>query len=176
MTECPRVGISQCLLGDEVRYDGGHKRDENVLGFFDEYFDWVPVCPEVEIGMGIPREPVQLVNVPTGVRLVGVRSRKDWTDELRAYSVPRVDRLAAEGLSGFIFKNDSPSCGMVGVELWNASGVPTRTGVGLFAETMMQRLPDLPVEDEQHLGDPGVRKTFIQQVYEYQRSMSANSC
>jgi len=176
MTDLPRVGISQCLLGDEVRYDGGHKRDENVLGFLDEYFSWVPVCPEVEVGMGNPREPVQLVNAAGGVRLVGLRSQKDWTDELRTYSSSRADRLAAEGLSGFIFKKDSPSCGMVGVELWNAGGLPTRNGVGLFAEAMMRRLPGLPVEDEEHLGDPGVRKAFIQQVYQYQRSMGANSC
>jgi uncharacterized protein YbbK (DUF523 family) len=176
MTDLPRVGISQCLLGDEVRYDGGHKRDENVLGFLDEYFSWVPVCPEVEVGMGIPREPVQLVSAPAGVRLVGARSQKDWTDELRTYSSSRADSLATEGLYGFIFKKGSPSCGMVGVELRDTGGLLTRNGVGLFAAAMMRRLPDLPVEDEGHLGDPGVRKAFIQRVYEYQRSMRANSC
>jgi len=99
MTDLPRVGISQCLLGDEVRYDGGHKRDENVLGFLDEYFSWVPVCPEVEVGMGVPREPVQLVNAPGGVRLVRVRSQEDWTDQLRIYSSSRANDLAAEAES-----------------------------------------------------------------------------
>jgi len=176
MTHLPRVGISQCLLGEEVRYDGGHKRDENVLGFLDEYFDWVPVCPEVEVDMGIPREPVQLLEAAgaagtVGVRMVGIRSGRDWTDTVRDYSADRAEALALDRLSGFIFKRGSPSCGLAGVEICDEQGVATRTGVGLFAAALRIRAPDLPVVEEGQLTDPAGRADFISRVHAYWHRM-----
>ncbi len=170
MTRLPPVGISQCLLGETVRYDGGHKRDENVLAFLDDHFDWVPVCPEVEVGMGIPREPVQLIdeadNVAQteGVRMVGERSGRDWTDPMRNYSAQRADALATGRLCGFVFKSGSPSCGLTGVELRDSQGDPTRTGVGLFTEELRRRMPNLPVVEEGELADAAARERFISRV------------
>jgi len=177
MTRLPRVGISQCLLGDEVRYDGGHKRDANVLEFLDDYFDWVAVCPEVEVGMGVPREPVQLLVAavdtrPRGrSRMLGVRSGRDWTDPMRNYSAHRTDALAAAGLAGFIFKGHSPSCGLAAVELHDEQGMATRTGVGLFAEALRNRMPELPVVEEGQLTEPDARERFISRVYAHQRRL-----
>ena len=169
----PRIGISRCLLGDAVRYDGGHKRDSLILAAFGPHVEWVPVCPEVEIGMGTPREPIQLVasrdGVPSGperVRLVGVQSGEDWTARMEAWTAERVRELARLKLSGYILKKDSPSCGMDAVPVRHADGV-TRTGRGLFAQALMDALPDLPVEDEARLQDAAIRERFIARVFAY---------
>jgi uncharacterized protein YbbK (DUF523 family) len=177
MTHLPRVGISQCLLGEEVRYDGGHKRDQNVLGFLDDYFNWVPVCPEVDVGMGVPREPVQLVEGVAAaqmvvVRMVGLNSGRDWTDAMRAYSAHRSDALAAEDLAGFIFKENSPSCGLAGVDIRDQRGAVKRAGVGLFAEALRERLPDLPVQEEGCLTNSRAREDFVRRVYSYWRRLN----
>jgi len=172
----PRVGISHCLLGERVRYDGGHKRSEVVTGVLGSRFQWVAVCPEVDVGMGVPREPVRLIDAANGPRMVGVRSRGDWTDEMRSYSRSRADRLAVEDLSGFVFKQDSPSCGMSQVEVWDDRDTATRAGVGLFAAALMKRLPNLPVEDEGRLQDHRVAEDFVDRVYAYQRWINENSC
>lgn len=163
----PRVGISRCLLGDEVRYDGTHKRADDVLALFGDEVEWVPVCPEVEVGMGTPREPIALMAHPDGVRsghervlLVGVTSGEDWTERMRAWARDCVGALRALNLSGFILKARSPSCGVQGVAIESA---PT-TGRGLFAQALVEALPDLPVEDEERLKDPGVRDAFLQRV------------
>jgi uncharacterized protein YbbK (DUF523 family) len=173
----PRIGISRCLLGDEVRYDGGHKRDSLILGLFGSHVEWVPVCPEVEIGMGTPREPIQLVasrdGVPSGderVRLVGVQSREDWTARMGAWAAERVRELARLKLSGYILKKDSPSCGMDAVPVRHADGV-TRTGRGLFAQALVDALPDLPVEDEARLQDAAICERFIERVFAYHRKL-----
>jgi uncharacterized protein YbbK (DUF523 family) len=171
-----RIGISRCLLGDEVRYDGRHKRDPLILGLFGSQVEWVPVCPEVEIGMGTPREPIQLVasrdGVPSGherVRLVGVESREDWTATMDAWAAERVCELAHLNLSGYILKKDSPSCGMEAVPVRHADGM-TRTGRGLFAQALIDAFPDLPVEDEARLQDAAIREQFIERVFAYHRS------
>ena len=109
-----RIGISQCLLGDEVRHDGGHKRDPYLVGTVGRLVEWVPVCPEVEVGLGTPREPIRLVRDSagaTGVRLFS-RSGTDLTKQMRRFSRARARALAKERLSGFVLKKDSPSCGM----------------------------------------------------------------
>lgn len=165
----PRIGISLCLLGEEVRHDGGHKRDRYSTDVLSAYFEWVPVCPEVEVGMGTPREPIRLVSGDGGVRLVGVDSERDWTDEMAEFSRKRVEGLAAQAIHGFILKKNSPSCGMERVRLYNPSGMPARDGVGAFARPLMESLPNLPVEEEGRLNDAPLRENFITRVYTYRR-------
>jgi uncharacterized protein YbgA (DUF1722 family)/uncharacterized protein YbbK (DUF523 family) len=169
------VGISRCLLGDEVRYDGGHKRDSMILGLLGPHVQWVPVCPEVEAGMGTPREPIQLVASPDGVpsgpervRLLGVRSRADWTAPVAEWAAKRTTVLAAMNLSGYILKKDSPSCGMERVRVHHG-GRTTRTGRGLFAEALLEAFPNLPIEEEGRLQDQLLRDNFIERLFAYQR-------
>lgn len=151
----PRVGISRCLLGDEVRYDGGHKREPRLIETLGDRVELVPVCPEVEVGMGVPREPVQLVRRPNGVRLLGVTSGADWTERMRAWATRRIPELQALGLSGFVLKARSPSCGV--------HDLP-----GMFTSTLLEALPDLPVEDEERLRDPEIRARFLARIRAYQ--------
>ena len=169
----PRVGISRCLLGDDVRYDGGHKRDALLISTLGALVEWVPVCPEVEVGMSTPREAIDLIEsadgVPAGqarVRLLGVRSRTDWTGRLTTWSAERV--LTLIDLDGYVLKSDSPSCGLQGVRVHGTSGV-ARVGRGLFAEALVQRLPDLPVEEERRLHDASLREDFLNRVLAYRR-------
>jgi FdhD protein len=168
-----RIGISSCLLGDEVRFDGGHKRDAPLLDALEPWVEWVPVCPEVESGMGVPREPVQLVRDGAGVRMLGVHTRVDHTDRMRAFAAKRVDSLAAIGLRGYVLKADSPSCGPGGVKLFEADGSHGRTGTGLFAAALKDRFPGLPIEDEARLADPRTRADFLQRVLAYDREHAA---
>lgn len=165
----PRVGISRCLLGDEVRYDGTHRRDEALIGALGRHVEWVPVCPEVEVGMGTPREPIQLVarrdGMPSGgahVRLIGVSSGRDWTERMHEWARERVQALIPLNLAGYILKARSPSCGIHSVPV--RDGDDAREGRGLFAQALIDALPDLPVEDEEGLADPRAREAFLQRV------------
>lgn len=163
-----RVGVSACLLGAEVRFDGGHKRDRFVDGLLAGYFEFVPVCPEVAIGLGTPRQPIRLVAAADGPRAVGTREPgRDVTGALRDYGakVARDNR----DLCGFVFKKGSPSCGMERVRVYNDSGLAQRDGVGLFAAQIMQANPLLPVEEEGRLNDPVLRENFINRVFVYAR-------
>jgi uncharacterized protein YbgA (DUF1722 family)/uncharacterized protein YbbK (DUF523 family) len=171
----PRIGISRCLLGEEVRFDGGHKRDAFLVTTLGRFVQWVPVCPEVEVGMGVPREPIHLVSAPNGVasgeeqvRLFGVRSGKDWTAAMTRYARSRVRDLEAADLSGYVLKKDSPSCGLERVRVHDGAGW-RRTGRGLFAEALLAAIPNLPVEEEGRLNDPTLRENFIERVFAYQR-------
>ena len=171
----PRVGISRCLLGDGVRYDGGHKRDDLLLSLLGPLVQWVPVCPEVEVGMGTPREAIDLVasddGVPAGaarVRLVGVKSRTDWTRTMVTFSAARVRELLEQELDGYVLKADSPSCGLERVRVDRDGGV-SRDGRGLFAQALVIAFPDLPIEEERRLRDPAVCDEFIGQVVEHRR-------
>ncbi len=163
-----RVGVSSCLLGQAVRYDGGHKKDAFVTGPLARFVTFVPVCPEVEVGMGTPRESVRLVQLRGEVRMVGHRSGTDHTDAMRRWSEARVRELEAEDLCGYVLKKDSPSCGMERVKVY-AGGAAARTGRGRFAEALMQRLPLLPVEEEGRLNDARLRENFIERVFAYRR-------
>lgn len=164
-----RVGISSCLLGREVRFDGGHKRDVFINRVLSEYFEFVPFCPEVEIGLGVPRDPIRLERRDGKVRVVGVRQPDlDVTAPLRDYGrdVVRGNR----DLSGYIFKSKSPTCGMERVKVYDAgSGIPAADGVGEFARTLMEQWPELPVEEEGRLNDPVLRDNFIERVFAYRR-------
>ncbi len=177
--EVVRIGISRCLLGDQVRYDGGHKRDPVILSAFGPLVEWVPVCPEVEIGMGTPREPIHLVasrdGVPSSgerVRLVAVQTGEDWTARMAEWAALRVQSLARLNLSGYILKQDSPSCGMGGVRVVHGTGEVTRSGRGLFAQALIDALPNLPVEEEGRLQIAEVREHFIERVLAYHQRIT----
>ncbi len=176
----PRVGISRCLLGDDVRYDGTNKRSAAVIAL-GERVDWVPVCPEVEVGMGVPREPIQLIaradGVPSAneyVRLQGVSSGEDWTDRMREWARARVRELRAQRISGFVLKARSPSCGPAGVLVHHAIGEPTAAGRGLFAEALAALMPELPTIDEESLAAPGARESFIHRVQVFSDNARTN--
>jgi uncharacterized protein YbgA (DUF1722 family)/uncharacterized protein YbbK (DUF523 family) len=163
-----KVGISACLLGDEVRYDGGHKRDPFLADTFGRFVEWVPVCPEVECGLGTPREAMRLVRVGNDVRMLTVKTETDLTPRMEKYARRRVAALALEGLSGYVFKKDSPSCGLERVKVYDG-GAPTRSGRGLFAAALVERLPHLPVEEEGRLSDARLRDNFVERVFAYWR-------
>jgi uncharacterized protein YbgA (DUF1722 family)/uncharacterized protein YbbK (DUF523 family) len=164
-----RIGISSCLLGQKVRFDGGHKRDRFLTDTFGRFVEWVPVCPEVEAGFGTPREAMRLVSEDGRLRLVTTRTGVDLTGRMERYSRDRVERLAGEGLSGFVLKKDSPSCGMERVKVYDAHAVPARSGQGLFAAALRTRHPCLPVEEEGRLSDPRLRDNFVERVFAYRR-------
>lgn len=164
-----RLGISSCLLGQEVRYDGGHKRDRFITDALSRFSDFVPVCPELAAGLGVPRPPVQLVGSPGGViRALGVRDETlDVTRELEQASSQAMPSLA--GLDGYILKKDSPSCGMERVKLYaRHNQAPKRQGTGLYAAILMQTYPLLPIEEEGRLNDPVLRENFINRTYAWQ--------
>ena len=165
----PKIGISACLLGQKVRYDGSDKRDYFLTETFGPHVEWVPVCPELEVGMGAPREPVRLLGGSSTPRMIAERSGKDWTMPMIRFAMRRVNELSKLQLSGYILKKSSPSCGMERVRLYSAKGVPARQGRGLFAAALMQTLPLLPVEEEGRLNDVGLRENFIERVFAYHR-------
>jgi uncharacterized protein YbgA (DUF1722 family)/uncharacterized protein YbbK (DUF523 family) len=167
-----RVGISSCLLGQEVRFDGGHKRDRFLTDELARYFEWVPVCPEVELGMGTPRESVQLVRAGAELRMLGTRSRRDWTEAMNAFAARRVRALERLELCGYVLKKDSPSCGMERVKVRDGKGLARRDGRGLFAEALLHAHQALPVEDEGRLHDPVLRENWIERVFAYRRLRS----
>jgi len=164
-----RIGISSCLLGEEVRFDGGHKWDRWVTGTLAEFVTLVPVCPEVEVGMGIPRETVRLEGDDQAPRMVAPRSGEDWTARMNAYAERRVRELDAEDLSGYIFKKNSPSCGVFRVKVYAEKGMPSRGGRGLFAAAFAARHPLVPIEEEGRLQDAPLRENFIERVFAYRR-------
>jgi uncharacterized protein YbgA (DUF1722 family)/uncharacterized protein YbbK (DUF523 family) len=164
-----RLGISRCLLGDEVRYDGGHKRDGFLVDVLGRYVEWVPVCPEVEAGMGIPREPIHLVGDPWNPRLQTVGGHTDVTGMMAVFSERKLSDLQTLELSGFVFKKGSPSCGIERVKIVNRHGMPGRNGTGLFARAFMEHFPLIPVEEEGRLCDPALRENFIERIFSYHR-------
>jgi uncharacterized protein YbgA (DUF1722 family)/uncharacterized protein YbbK (DUF523 family) len=169
-----RVGVSSCLLGEKVRFDGQHKRDGFVVDQLGKHVEWVAVCPELEVGMGVPREPVRLIRLRAAPepRMVGVKSGEDWTARMQRFAAARVRALDGEELSGFVLKAKSPSCGMTRVKLYDGDKTeraPEPAGVGLFAAALMQRFPNLPVEEEGRLCDARLRENFIERLFAYAR-------
>ena len=169
--EIPRVrlGISACLLGEEVRYNGGHKRDAFLTDTFGRWVEWVPVCPEVELGMGTPRPPIRLERQGGAVRLVMPSTGEDYTEAMRSWAERRVEALAGLDLDGYVLKKGSPSCGRERVKVYHGPGAPLKEGRGLFAAVLCARLPDLPVEEEDRLDDPQVRESFVTRVFVHHR-------
>lgn len=169
MTTTIKIGISSCLMGNNVRYDGGHKLDRYIRDTLGRYFKFVPVCPEVECGLPVPRESMRLVGDPSSPHLVTTRTDIDLTERMLTWSRKRVRALEDENLCGFIFKKDSPSSGMTRVKVYDADGRPARQGSGLFAKTFMDHFPLLPVEDEGRLHDPKIRENFIERIFAQKR-------
>jgi uncharacterized protein YbgA (DUF1722 family)/uncharacterized protein YbbK (DUF523 family) len=164
-----KLGISSCLLGEKVRYDGGHKLDRFITETLGQLVEFVPVCPEVECGLGVPREALHLVVAPDGPRLVTIRTQTDHTERMLAWAQKRLVELEQEDLCGFIFKSGSPSSGMERVKIYSGKGKPARTGVGLFAREFLQHFPLLPVEDEGRLHDPALRENFLERLFTMKR-------
>lgn len=164
-----RIGISRCLLGEAVRYDGGHKRDRFVTEVLSRHVEWVPICPEVEAGFGTPREAMRLVGDAKKPQLITVTTERNLTKPLTLYTGQKLETLAQVHLSGYIFKKDSPSCGIERVKLFNPQGMPSRAGVGLFARAFSERFPLVPIEDEGRLCDPVLRDNFIERVFCHHR-------
>jgi len=164
-----RLGISACLLGQEVRYDGGHKLDRFIRDTLGKYVEYLPVCPEVECGLGIPREAMRLIGNPVSPRLVTIKTKIDHTDRMLKWAKKRVEDLEGEDLCGFIFKSDSPSSGMERVKVYSEEGMPSKTGVGIFAKAFMDHFPLIPVEEEGRLHDPGLRENFIERIFTLKR-------
>lgn len=164
-----KLGISSCLLGNRVRYDGGHQRDSFLIDTLGQYVDYIPVCPEVECGLAIPREALRLVGDPADPRLVTARSGKDYTEQMKDWAATRLRELAKEELDGFVFKRKSPSSGMARVKVYAETGMPSNRGIGLFARAFMEQFPHLPVEDDGRLHDPALRENFIQRIFVHRR-------
>ena len=169
MTLPLRIGISSCLLGQEVRFDSGHKHNAYITQTLGEYFEFLPFCPEMAIGLGVPRPPIRLVSVDGQVRVRGVRdSKQDVTEALIANGRAVASQL--DEVSGYIFKKGSPSCGMERVKVYHAeSGHPVESSAGMYARTIMQALPELPVEEEGRLMDARLRENFVERVFIYHR-------
>lgn len=167
--ETIRIGISSCLLGQEVRFDGGHKHDTLVTETLGKFFHWVPVCPEVEIGLGTPRESLHLAGIATNPRLIAPRSGSDHTQRMQHWANDKLEQLRQQYLHGYILKKDSPSCGMERVRVYRESGMPQRTGRGIFAAALLQGFPLLPVEEEGRLHDMAIRENFVERVFAYYR-------
>jgi len=160
-----RIGVSACLLGEPVRYDGQHKRDPFITDTLGRFFDFVGVCPEVECGLGVPRESMRLVGDPAAPRLLGTRSGSDHTERMQRWAATRVRELEKDALYGFIFKSRSPSSGMAGVKVYNDKGGPAGKAPGLFARAFQAHFPVLPCEEEGRLNDPDLRENFIERVF-----------
>ena len=164
-----RIGVSRCLLGEAVRYDGGHKRDRFVTDVLSRYVEWVPVCPEVEAGLGTPREAMRLTGHAQSPQLITIKTGRDLTRPLAEFTDRRVQTLEGLELSGYIFKKDSPTCGIERVKLYTSKGMPGRAGVGIFARAFIKRFPLVPIEDEGRLCDPVIRDNFVERIFCYHR-------
>ena len=169
MNENFKLGISTCLMGESVRYDGGHKLDRYLVNILGKYIDYVPVCPEVESGFSIPREAFRLVGDPDNPRLITVRSKVDYTEKMVNWAKKRVIELESENLCGFIFKSKSPSSGYRNVKVYNEKGMPIKKGVGIFARIFTEHFPLLPAEDEGRLNDDRIRENFIERIFVMKR-------
>lgn len=164
-----RLGIAKCLLGENVRYDGTAKLDRYLRDTLGQYVEWVPVCPEVETGMPIPREPIRLVGDVDSPRLVGRQSGEDWTERMQTWGATRLEELEKLDLCGYVFKYGSPSSGMARVKVYNDKGMPRHDGVGMWARMVMDRFPHLPFEDDGRLHDPLLRENFVSRVFTLKR-------
>jgi len=164
-----KLGVSTCLLGENVRYDGGHKLDRFLTDTLGQYVEYVPVCPEVECGLGVPRESMHLEGDPDSPRLITSRTNRDMTKCMVSWAKRRVVEIEEEDLCGFIFKSDSPSSGMERVKVYHEKGMPVKKGIGMFARIFMEHFPLFPVEDEGRLHNPELRENFIERIFALKR-------
>jgi uncharacterized protein YbgA (DUF1722 family)/uncharacterized protein YbbK (DUF523 family) len=164
-----KLGISSCLLGESVRWNGTHKLDRFLTDTLGKFVKYVPVCPEVECGFDVPREPLRQVGDPDSPRLITSRTKIDYTDRMTRWARKRVIELEKEDLCGFIFKSRSPSSGMERVKVYNENGIPVKKGVGMFARAFMAHFPLIPVEEDGRLHDPKLRENFIERIFTFKR-------
>jgi uncharacterized protein YbgA (DUF1722 family)/uncharacterized protein YbbK (DUF523 family) len=164
-----KIGVSACLLGEKVRYDGGHKLDRYITEILGQFFEYVPVCPEVEYGLPVPRETLRLAGDPASPRLVTSRTGVDHTEGMQRWAETKLNDLTRQNLAGFIFKSRSPSSGLKGVKVYTTQGMPSRSGTGIFAAAFIRRNPLIPVIDDGRLQDPALRENFIDAVFIYMR-------
>jgi uncharacterized protein YbgA (DUF1722 family)/uncharacterized protein YbbK (DUF523 family) len=164
-----KIGISSCLLGEKVRYDGGHRLDRYITDTLGHYFEWFPVCPEVEYGLPVPRESMHLIGDTASPRLVTVRTGVDHTEGMKKWAEDKLRQLEKEDLCGFIFKSKSPSSGIGGIKVYTSSGMPNNKGTGIFGGAFMHYFPLIPVIDDGRLHNPNLRENFIEQVLIYKR-------
>ncbi|MBI9078013.1 MAG: DUF1722 domain-containing protein [Desulfatibacillum sp.] len=169
MTEKIRMGIARCLLGEKVRYDGGHKHDRYITQTLGNFLEFVPVCPEMECGMPVPRESMRLEGDPEAPRLITHKTKRDLTSMMEAWGPGKLKELEQEDLCGYIFKTRSPSSGMTRISVYGPDNKVYTSGVGIWARMFMERFPLLPVEDEGRLHDPGLRENFITRVFVMKR-------
>ena len=163
-----RIGVSSCVIGEEVRWNGGHSRQRYLTDMLGPFVEYVPVCPEVEVGMGVPRPTVRLVREGETIRMIDPKNEVDWTSSINRLSRSRASDLAGEDLSGFVLKKDSPTCGVFRVRIYTDTGVE-RNGRGLFADALIRRMPHLPIEEEGRLNDARIRENFVERIFAYRR-------
>jgi uncharacterized protein YbgA (DUF1722 family)/uncharacterized protein YbbK (DUF523 family) len=169
MSEKIKIGISTCLLGENVRYDGGHKHDHYLTETLGKYVEWVPVCPEVEYGLPVPREAMHLAGDPEAPRLVTIRTGIDHTEGMLEWAAKKLKDIESDDLCGFIFKSKSPSSGYKGVKVYSSSGMSRKAGTGIFAGAFIKHFPVIPVEDDGRLHDPQLRENFVERVFAFRR-------
>jgi len=165
-----KIGISSCLLGKNVRYDGCHQHDPYITDILGRYFEWAPVCPEVECGLGIPREAMHLVGNPANPRLVTISTGIDHTDVIMKWAEKKLRELEKEDLCGFIFKSKSPSSAIRDVDIYSPSGIPLHKGVGIFGGSFIKRFPLIPAIDDDRLHNPILSEIFIKKVSAYKKT------
>lgn len=168
MDSKPLLGVSTCLLGECVRYDGGHKLDRFVRDTLGQYFEFVPVCPEADCGLSIPREAMRLVDVDGEIRLLTQKTKQDITPQMEEWMAPKLDELAKLPLCGYIFKAKSPSSGLFRIKIYKNDN-PVDQGRGIFAKGFTDRFPLTPVEEEGRLHDPNLRENFIERLFAVDR-------
>jgi len=169
MANTIKIGISSCLLGSSVRYDGGHRLDHYLKNTLGRFIEWVPICPEVECGLAVPREPMRLVEDHGALRLITIKTEQDKTSAFSRWSRIRLKQPASADISGFVFKARSPSCGVCDTTIVDPSGRVIKKGAGLFVAAVSNHWHCIPLEDEGRLRDPGIRENFIERVFVYQR-------
>jgi uncharacterized protein YbgA (DUF1722 family)/uncharacterized protein YbbK (DUF523 family) len=170
MTKKIRIGVSSCLIGEKVRWNGDHKQDRYVREILSRYFEYIPVCPEMEVGMGVPRETVALYGDPQKPSMISKKTQTDWTKPMEKYIKSRINNLSADDLCGYIFKSKSPSCGMGRVPLYSEFGShKVKHGPGMFANAFINSFPLVPTEEEGRLNDPRIRENFIVRVFSFKR-------
>jgi uncharacterized protein YbbK (DUF523 family) len=174
MTSLIKIGVSSCLLGECVRYDGGHKLDRTITDTLGQYFTFIPVCPEVGCGLPVPRDAMRLEGDPAAPRLMTCRTRLDLTEQMLAFCAAKLRELEKQELCGFIFKERSPSCGLTAVPL-HGSGTSELFTVGLFAHEVVRRFPSLPLEEAERLNNPGILKNFIMRINHYRGTIDAHA-
>lgn len=168
-----RIGLSACLRGDEVRWNGGHSRQRYLTDTLGQFFEFITACPEIEAGMTVPRPTVRLVSLGDKIRVVDPKNDIDWTAAMEDHAVQRVGMVDEFQLSGFILKSKSPSCGVSRIKVFAENGMPTYDGRGVFAAELIRRYPRLPIEEEGRLNDPGLRENFVERVFAYHRLRQA---